>query len=112
MTLILTHEWLQCDPHKWYRSPKVLPSIDELSKTTFDNTKQIKDTVDQIPDTPNESSTAAPLDRSINGWNAEYLDAMYNRWSMDPASVETPWQRFFEGFDLGTRVAENETNES
>ena len=67
--------------------------------------------MDQIPDTPNESLTAAPLDRSINGWNAEYLDAMYNRWSMDPASVETPWQRFFEGFDLGTRVAENETTE-
>ena len=67
--------------------------------------------MDQIPDTPNESLTAAPLDRSINGWNAEYLDAMYNRWSMNPASVEIPWQRFFEGFDLGTRVAENETTE-
>ncbi len=68
--------------------------------------------MDQTPDTPDSPETSAPLDRSINGWNAEYLDAMYHRWAVDPASVETPWQRFFEGFDLGTRLAETDEQDT
>ncbi len=38
---------------------------------------------------------------SLNGWNAEFVDELYHRWKTDPDSVETDWQRFFEGFELG-----------
>ncbi len=44
-----------------------------------------------------------PADISFNGWNGEYLDALYERWSADPASVEPQWRRFFQGFELGLR---------
>jgi 2-oxoglutarate dehydrogenase complex dehydrogenase (E1) component-like enzyme len=33
--------------------------------------------------------------------NAEMLEAMYERWKADPASVDRDWQCFFAGFDLG-----------
>ena len=33
--------------------------------------------------------------------NAEMLEAMYDRWKTDPASVDRDWQCFFAGFDLG-----------
>ncbi len=40
------------------------------------------------------------LEQSYNGWNAEYIEAMYQRWSADHASVDEQWRRFFEGFEL------------
>jgi 2-oxoglutarate dehydrogenase E1 component len=46
---------------------------------------------------------ASSLGRSVNGWNAEYLDDLYRQWTADPASVEPEWRSFFEGFDLGVR---------
>ena len=33
--------------------------------------------------------------------NADFVDALYHQWSLDPSSVDASWQRFFEGFDLG-----------
>jgi len=39
-------------------------------------------------------------EQSYNGWNGEYIDAMYAQWSADHASVDEQWRRFFEGFDL------------
>ncbi len=42
-----------------------------------------------------------PADLSFNGWNGEYLDALHERWSADPGSVEPQWRRFFQGFELG-----------
>ncbi len=44
-----------------------------------------------------------PSEGSVNGWNAQYIDAMYERWSADAESVEPPWRQFFAGFDLGAR---------
>jgi 2-oxoglutarate dehydrogenase E1 component len=43
---------------------------------------------------------------SINAWNAEFIESVHQRWLADPASVDEQWQRFFEGFDLGLRRAE------
>jgi len=42
-------------------------------------------------------------EQSYNGWNGEYIDAMYAQWSADPASVDEQWRRFFDGFDLALR---------
>ncbi len=38
---------------------------------------------------------------SVNGWNADYLDAEYTRWKQDPSQVSPDLRQFFEGFDLG-----------
>ena len=43
---------------------------------------------------------AALVEHSYNGWNGEYIDGMYQQWSADPASLDEPWRRFFEGFEL------------
>ena len=45
--------------------------------------------------------TTPPADLSVNSWNPDYLDAMYQRWRTDPASVPGEWQQFFRGFELG-----------
>ena len=37
---------------------------------------------------------------SVNGWNAEYLDAQYQEYRRDPASVAPDLTAFFQGFDL------------
>ncbi len=42
----------------------------------------------------------ARAEQSYNGWNGEYIDAMYARWSAEPGSVDQQWQRFFAGFEL------------
>src|SRR4030095_2544057 len=42
-------------------------------------------------------------DLSVNGWNAEYVDGLYQQWQADPDSVEPEWRQFFAGFDLGYR---------
>ena len=47
-------------------------------------------------------------DLSVNGWNSEYVDELYRRWSVDPESVDRDWQQFFRGFDLGYRVPTEE----
>ena len=36
--------------------------------------------------------------------NAQLLDAIYEQWSVDPASVDESWQAFFEGFELGSQL--------
>lgn len=41
---------------------------------------------------------AAPA--SVNGWNAEYLDSLYQQYLADPASVSEDMRQFFAGFDL------------
>ncbi|MBV8330319.1 MAG: 2-oxoglutarate dehydrogenase E1 component [Verrucomicrobia bacterium] len=37
----------------------------------------------------------------LNDWNADLLDQYYQRWKQDPASVDSSWSAFFEGFELG-----------
>jgi 2-oxoglutarate dehydrogenase E1 component len=44
-------------------------------------------------------------DLSVNAWNAEYVDALYQQWLADSSSVGPEWRQFFRGFDLGFRLA-------
>lgn len=37
----------------------------------------------------------------VNAYNAGLLDDNYERWKRDPASVDSTWSAFFEGFELG-----------
>ena len=41
---------------------------------------------------------------SLNGWNADFVEENYRQWKTDPTSVDVDWQRFFEGFELGSRA--------
>ncbi len=50
-------------------------------------------------------STPPEADLSINGWNAVYVEEMYERWRADESSVDPGWRMFFLGFDLGYRPA-------
>jgi 2-oxoglutarate dehydrogenase E1 component len=43
----------------------------------------------------------------LNDWNADLLDEYYQRWKQDPASVDSSWSAFFEGFELGSSEAGN-----
>jgi 2-oxoglutarate dehydrogenase E1 component len=36
-----------------------------------------------------------------NRWNTGALEAAYQKWQADPASVDERWRLFFEGFELG-----------
>jgi 2-oxoglutarate dehydrogenase E1 component len=38
-----------------------------------------------------------------NRWNTGAIEAAYDHWRQDPASVDESWRLFFEGFDLGVR---------
>ncbi len=48
--------------------------------------------------------TVKSAGQSVNSWNAEYLDSLYQRWLLDPGSVDLPWQQFFAGFQLGQQT--------
>ena len=37
-----------------------------------------------------------------NRFNADLLEENYQRWRVDPASVDSTWAAFFEGFELGS----------
>ena len=43
----------------------------------------------------------------LNDWNADLLDEYYQRWKQDPASVDSSWSAFFEGFELGSSGGRN-----
>src|SRR5271154_5827929 len=43
----------------------------------------------------------------LNDWNADLLDEYYQRWKQDPASVDSSWSAFFEGFELGSSASRN-----
>ena len=43
----------------------------------------------------------------LNDWNADLLDEYYQRWKEDPASVDSSWSAFFEGFELGSSASRN-----
>lgn len=47
------------------------------------------------------SGAIRPVPPSINGWNAAALDAQYEQYRADPASVSGDLAAFFQGFDLG-----------
>ena len=33
-------------------------------------------------------------------WNADYIDAQYERWKAEPEKLSREWRAFFEGFEL------------
>src|SRR3989440_11277961 len=39
--------------------------------------------------------------------NLELIDQNYRRWQEDPASVDSSWSAFFEGFELGNISQKN-----
>ncbi len=41
------------------------------------------------------------------GWNAGYIDDLYDSWKRDPESVGESWRHYFEGFELGRCAGEN-----
>jgi 2-oxoglutarate dehydrogenase E1 component len=43
----------------------------------------------------------------LNDWNADLLDEYYQRWKQDPATVDSSWSAFFEGFELGSSAGRN-----
>ena len=43
----------------------------------------------------------------LNDWNADLLDEYYQRWKQDPASIDSSWSAFFEGFELGSSASRN-----
>jgi len=49
---------------------------------------------------------------SIDYSNIDFVESMHRRWLADPATVDDQWRRFFEGFDLGLRRAEELETES
>src|SRR6267143_890605 len=44
----------------------------------------------------------------LNDWNADLLDEYHQRWKKDPASVDSTWSAFFEGFELGLAPTRND----
>ncbi|NBX02113.1 hypothetical protein EBR11_06260, partial [bacterium] len=34
-------------------------------------------------------------------WNADLVAQLHEQWKQDPKSVDSDWQSFFEGFELG-----------
>ena len=57
---------------------------------------------------PARAPASAPL--SVNGWNGDYIMAMYEQWAADPHSLDPQWQQFFTGFDLANRIMPDEGN--
>jgi len=41
---------------------------------------------------------------SVNGWNAEYIQNLYQQYLEDPESLEEKWHAFFQGFELAQEV--------
>jgi 2-oxoglutarate dehydrogenase E1 component len=43
--------------------------------------------------------------QSINGWQPDFVDALYAQFKSDPDSVGAEWVNFFRGFELGLETA-------
>jgi len=54
-------------------------------------------------DQHNGKDTNRPVQPAVNAWEADYIEAQYERWLADPNSVDASWREFFRGFDLGYR---------
>jgi len=55
----------------------------------------------------NNDSNGPQQDRSVNGWNAEYVEGLYRRWQEDASAVGADWNQFFLGFSLGRQQGES-----
>jgi 2-oxoglutarate dehydrogenase E1 component len=49
---------------------------------------------------PNMNPAPRAIPPAVNGWQAEYLDAQYQQFRQDPASVPPDLRSMFQGFDL------------
>ncbi|HVZ95037.1 MAG TPA: multifunctional oxoglutarate decarboxylase/oxoglutarate dehydrogenase thiamine pyrophosphate-binding subunit/dihydrolipoyllysine-residue succinyltransferase subunit [Phycisphaerales bacterium] len=45
--------------------------------------------------------TPTPIRPAVNAWNAEYLEAQYEQYRVNPGAVASDLREFFSGFDLG-----------
>ncbi len=43
----------------------------------------------------------------LSNAHTAYLDELYNAWKQDPGSVDTSWQKFFEGFEFSQQYGAN-----
>ena len=56
----------------------------------------------QGPQSAHQSPTAPrTIQPAVNGWQPEFVDALYAQFKADPNSVTEEWQNFFRGFELG-----------
>src|SRR6516165_5523474 len=65
---------------------------------------------------PRASAAATHRLRSMSSGNVaafenlEAIEAIYQRWRQDPASVDESWRWFFQGFELGTSRSPADTD--
>ncbi|MBZ0264335.1 2-oxoglutarate dehydrogenase E1 component [bacterium] len=48
----------------------------------------------------NRLRSAVSQTHSVTGWNAEYIEGLYEEWKTDPDSLPESWRMFFQGFEL------------
>jgi 2-oxoglutarate dehydrogenase E1 component len=63
----------------------------------------------QPPNADKSELTPTTIDPSINSWNAAFLDDLFVKWKTDSSSVTKQWQDFFQGFELGASIEEQQT---
>ena len=62
----------------------------------------------QPAERPSSDAPPSTADRSVNAWNAEYIERLYAQWKQDPGSLTDDWNQFFLGFDLGRQESGSE----
>ncbi len=45
-------------------------------------------------------SSLGTLEPSVNGWNSDYVEKLYEVYRKTPAALDEKWQAFFQGFEL------------
>ena len=47
-------------------------------------------------------------------WNADYIDAQYKLWKLEPEKLSREWRLFFEGFELAAsgQIPAQEVNDN
>src|SRR5262245_3883066 len=56
--------------------------------------------LDEQPSQPNGTLSIMTRARFATRWNLDVIEAAYQRWRPDPASVDDSWRFPFEGFEL------------
>ncbi|MFG0256834.1 MAG: 2-oxoglutarate dehydrogenase E1 component [Phycisphaerales bacterium JB043] len=56
------------------------------------------------------SAHVNPVRPSVNSWSGEYLEAQYQSWKANPASVSDDLASFFQGFDLAQSLGASTTS--
>ena len=53
------------------------------------------------PSGPSADGSHPHAPQSVNGWQPDFVEALYAEFKADPASVAPEWRQFFLGFELG-----------